>query len=65
MITFNAAKLMGINDHNLAVGAPANLVILHNVKTVHEAIRTTPPSRTTIRNGKIIHKTTFLEERFY
>jgi cytosine deaminase len=65
MITINAAKLMGIDNHRLIVGAPADLVILHNTKTVHDAIRTTPPTRTTIRNGRIISKTTFLEKRFY
>lgn len=65
MITHNAAKLMGIDNHSLMVGAPANLVIIHNTKTVHEAIRTTPPARTTIRNGKIISKTTILEEQYY
>lgn len=65
MITINAANLMGIDNHRLTVGTPADLVILHNTKTVHDAIRKTPPTRTTIRNGKIISKTTFLEERFY
>ncbi len=65
MITINAAKLMGIDNHRLTVGAPADLVILHNTKTVHDAIRTTPPTRTTIRNGRIISKTTLLVERFY
>ncbi|MFX0087944.1 MAG: amidohydrolase family protein [Candidatus Hodarchaeota archaeon] len=65
MITINAAHLMSIENYNFAIGAPANLVILHDIKTIQEAIRTTPPARTTIRNGKIISKTTFQEERYY
>ncbi len=65
MITKNAAKIMNLTNHTLTIGAPANLVILHGIKTVHEAIRLTPPARTTIRNGKIIYKTNYIEEKFY
>ncbi|MFX0125708.1 MAG: amidohydrolase family protein [Candidatus Hodarchaeota archaeon] len=65
MITYNAAKTMGISDHKLTVDAPANLVILHGVKTVNEAIRKTPPARTTIRKGKIISKTSIEEDHYY
>ncbi|MFX0066552.1 MAG: amidohydrolase family protein [Candidatus Hermodarchaeota archaeon] len=65
MITFNAAQILGISNHKLSIGAPANLVVLHGVKTVNEAIRTTPPSRTTIRNGQIVSKTSYNEESFY
>jgi cytosine deaminase len=63
-ITVNAAKTMGI-VHNFKEGAPANLVILHGTKNVHEAIRTTPPARTTIREGKIISQTTYNQNRYY
>ncbi|UCG03267.1 MAG: amidohydrolase family protein [Candidatus Heimdallarchaeota archaeon] len=65
MITYNAAKTMGISDHRLVEDTPANLVILHGVKTVNEAIRKTPPARTTIRKGKIISKTSLTEEQYY
>ncbi|MHA2246213.1 MAG: amidohydrolase family protein [Candidatus Hodarchaeales archaeon] len=65
MITSNAAKTIGISDHRLIVNAPANLVILHGVKTVNEAIRKTPPARTTIRKGKIISKTEITEDQYY
>ncbi|MFX0122456.1 MAG: amidohydrolase family protein [Candidatus Hodarchaeota archaeon] len=65
MITYNAAKTIGINDHKLLVDTPANLVILHGVKTVNEAIRKTPPARTTIRKGKIISKTSITEDQYY
>ena len=63
-ITKNAAKTMNIS-HQFLKGTPADLVILHGVKNVHEAIRTTPPARTTIRNGKIISQTKFEQKRFY
>ncbi|MHA1993620.1 MAG: amidohydrolase family protein [Candidatus Hodarchaeales archaeon] len=63
-ITKNAAKVMDVT-HNLSVGAPADIVILQGVKNVHEAIRTTPPARTTIKNGKVISQTKFEYSRFY
>ena len=63
-ITGNAAKTMGIG-HDFKEGAPANLVILHGVKNVHEAIRTTPAARTTIRKGIVISQTTYEQKRFY
>ena len=65
MITYNAAKTMGILDHKLEVGAPANIVILHGIRTINEAIRLTPPSRTTIRKGKIVTKSSLTEDQFY
>ena len=63
-ITSNAAKTMGIT-HDFKEGSPANLVILHGVKNIHEAIRTTPPARVTIRDGKIMSQTTYEEKIFY
>ncbi|MHA1941184.1 MAG: amidohydrolase family protein [Candidatus Hodarchaeales archaeon] len=63
-ITLNAAKVMKIN-HSFQVGKPANLVILHGIQSVHEAIRLVPAGRTTIREGRIISKTELSEERFH
>lgn len=63
-ITVNAARTMGFK-HHFREGTLANLVILHGVKNVHEAIRTTPPARTTIREGKIISQTTYEQKRYY
>ncbi len=63
-ITKNAAQTMDI-DHQFKKGKPADMVILYGVKNVHEAIRTTPPARTTIRNGKIISQTEYDYHRFY
>ncbi len=65
MITYNAAKLIGIPNHKLVVGAPANMVVLSGVKNVQEAIRTTPQGRVTIRNGQIVSKITTEEEIFF
>ena len=65
MITHNAAQTIGISNHRLVVGAPANIVILYGVKNIHEAIRTTPRGRVTVRNGQIISKTTTEEELFF
>ena len=63
-ITSNAAKVMKIN-HGLQVGLPANLLILNGIQSVHEAIRLVPAARITIREGKILSKTTLTEERYY
>jgi cytosine deaminase len=64
VITGNAARTMAFS-HKFEVGEPANLIILHGVKTVHEAIRTTPPARTTIRNGRIISQTSLKHQRYF
>ncbi|MHA2328588.1 MAG: amidohydrolase family protein, partial [Candidatus Hodarchaeales archaeon] len=65
MITSNAAKIMGFSNHQMKIGSPANLVILNNIKTIHDAIRLNPPSRTTIRRGNIISRTSLKEEFFF
>jgi len=65
MITRNAAKIMGLKNHELAEGSPANLVILHGVKNVHEAIRLTPVERTVIKKGKIISRTKLVHDTYY
>ena len=49
---------------DVKLGLAANIVILNGVKTVNEAIRTTPPGRTTIRNGQVLSKTMIEEELF-
>ena len=65
MITVNACKMMKIENHQIQEGFPADLIILHGIKNVHEAIRLLPPNRTVIRRGKILTKSTLIEERFY
>lgn len=65
MITYNAARILGITNHKLDVGSPANIVILYGIKNIHEAIRNIPPARTTVKGGKIVSTSILVEERYY
>lgn len=53
MITVDAAKAIGIQDHELKVGAPANLVVL-NAPSVLEAFRSHEPPAYVISIGKMV-----------
>jgi cytosine/creatinine deaminase len=53
MITVNAARAMGIENHPLKVGNPANLVVL-DVSDVLEALRYHRPPVQVIREGKTL-----------
>jgi cytosine deaminase len=53
MVTVEAARVMGIHDHRLEVGAPANLVVLEG-SNVLEALRFHRAPRVVIRNGRLI-----------
>lgn len=53
MITVDAAKAIGIENHALKVGAPANLVVL-NAPDVLEAFRSHEPPAYVISHGKIV-----------
>jgi cytosine deaminase len=53
MVTTLAARAMGIEEHRLAVGAPANLVVLE-AESVHEAILEHAPPRYVIANGRLV-----------
>ena len=53
MITFKAAESMGIHNHRMTVGNPANLVVL-DVPDVLEALRYHRAPVRVIANGKII-----------
>jgi len=53
MVTVEAAGAMGIHDHHLEVGAPANLVVLEG-SNVLEALRFHRAPRVVIRNGRLI-----------
>ncbi len=55
MITLNAARTMGIENFELAIGNPANLLIL-NAPSVFEALRYHAPPKATISQGKLIDK---------
>jgi len=53
MITTNAARAIGINQFRLAVGCPANLVVL-DAPNVLEAFRYHQPPRCVISHGKLV-----------
>uniref|UniRef100_A0A7C2W8B4 Cytosine deaminase n=1 Tax=Thermorudis sp. TaxID=1969470 RepID=A0A7C2W8B4_9BACT len=53
MVTTLAARAMGVEGHRLAVGAPANLVVLE-AESVHEAILEHAPPRYVIANGRLV-----------
>lgn len=53
MITVNAARAMGIPDHVLQPGAPADLVVLE-VPNVLEALRSHARPRHVIRRGRLV-----------
>ncbi len=55
MVTLNAAKAMNIKNHQLKVGAPANLVVL-NQPNVLEALREHSIPQVVITHGKIINQ---------
>ncbi len=56
MATTHAASAIGIANHSIAPGYPADLVIL-DTRTASEAIGTAPPTRTTIKNGQTVSRT--------
>lgn len=56
MITYNAAKVMRIEQYGIEVGNDANLIIL-DVDSVFDAIRLTPDVLYVIRNGEILCET--------
>jgi cytosine deaminase len=53
MITTDAATAMGIQDHSLEVGSPANLVVLRQPNLL-EALRFHQPPMTVISDGRVI-----------
>jgi len=59
MVTVLPARGMGLPDHNLKVGAPANLVILDQ-PNVNEALRFHEAPACTISHGKVVDKARML-----
>jgi cytosine deaminase len=53
MITLDAARAIGLRDHRLGVGAPADLVVL-DAPDVLEALREHAPPRYVIRQGRLL-----------
>ncbi|MGB3573116.1 MAG: amidohydrolase family protein [Phormidesmis sp.] len=56
MATTRAARAIGINNHSIAIGHPANLVIL-DARTASEAVGSPPVGRMTFKAGKLISRT--------
>jgi len=61
MITYNAAKILGIENYGINVGNNANLVIL-NCGNIIDAIRLQPERSFVIKNGKVIFSETRLKK---
>ncbi|MBI2155953.1 MAG: amidohydrolase family protein [Candidatus Rokubacteria bacterium] len=53
MATEHAAHALGVADHRLGVGLPANLVVV-DAPTVVEALRRQGPRRLVIRSGRVV-----------
>ena len=64
MITYNAAKIMRIDDYGIEVGNDADFVIL-NTDNVKDAIRLQPERIYVIRAGKIIAKSQYIREMYF
>jgi len=55
MVTLNAAQAMNLKDHQLKVGAKANLVVL-DAPNVLEAMREHTAPRFVVSNGNVIDR---------
>jgi len=55
-VTTSAAKVLGVPDHVLAVGRPANLVV-HDAEGVTELLRKHEPPRWVISRGRVVAQT--------
>ncbi len=53
MVTWRAGKAMGVKNHRVEVGAPANLVVL-NTESVYEAIWYQAEPRYVVSKGRIV-----------
>ena len=55
MVTVHAAQAMNVRDHRLAIGSPANLVVL-DAPNVLEALRAHAAPRAVISHGKVVDR---------
>ncbi len=62
MLTVAPARILGRADHAIAVGAPADLVVLE-ARSVAEAVGTLPPRRWVLKTGRITVDRTTPTER--
>lgn len=63
MITYDAAKVLRVQNYGIKEGNDADLVIL-NTNNVKDAIRLQPERLYVIKGGKIIAKTQYIKELF-
>ncbi len=63
MITFDAARILRIEDYGIEIGNPADLVIL-NTDNVKDAIRLQPERLYVIKSGKTIAKSKYNRELY-
>ncbi|WP_017590061.1 amidohydrolase [Nocardiopsis ganjiahuensis] len=52
-VTTNAARVLGIDDHGLAVGGPADLVVV-DARSVAEAVAKVPERRLVLKAGAVV-----------
>ena len=58
MITYDAAKVMGLENYGLEEGKDADIVIL-DALTINDAIRLQPARLYVIKSGKVIAKSQY------
>lgn len=61
MVTTNAARAARLDDYGLAPGRRADLVVI-DAPSVHEALRTQPPRRHVVKDGREIARATLVRE---
>ena len=61
MVTTNAARAARLDDYGIAPGRRADLVVI-DAPSVHEALRTQPPRRHVIHEGREVARTTLSRE---
>ena len=64
MVTTDAARVLGVDDHTVAVGAPADLVVLDG-ETVQEVLTRHSPPRRVISRGRLVAETAPQQSRLH
>jgi cytosine deaminase len=61
MVTTNAARAARLDDYGIAAGRRADLVVI-DAPSVHEALRTQPPRRHVVKDGREVARATLTRE---
>ena len=64
MVTTDAARVLGVDDHTVTVGAPADLVVLDGT-TAHEVLMRHAPPRYVISRGRLVAETAPAESQLH